>query len=174
MLVRPIWKGAAAGNFKYGRMCNGKSFLPIAIVIHTMAGTLIGTDAWFNNSDNAVSSHYGVGKSGEVHQYVKDDDTAYHVGRVFWPIWKLLEDGVNPNATTLGIEHEGTAVDGLTPAQAEASAHLISVLSGKFSIPLDADHVIRHREIYAKKTCPGVIDVEALIVRAQELSCVTS
>ncbi len=169
-----MWKGAAAGNFKPGRMSNGRSFRPIAICIHVMDGSLVGTDAWFNDPTSVVSSHYGIGKSGQVHQYVKDEDTAYHAGRVFWPTWKLLEDGVNPNATTLGIEHEGMAADGLTPAQAEASAHLISVLSRKYSIPLDGDHVIRHRAIYAKKTCPGVIDVESLIVRAQELLCVTS
>jgi N-acetyl-anhydromuramyl-L-alanine amidase AmpD len=41
-----------------------------------MDGTLAGTDAWFTNPASQVSAQYGIGKNGEVHQYVKEEDTA--------------------------------------------------------------------------------------------------
>jgi len=40
------------------------------IVLHTMAGSLAGTLAHFQNPDTQVSSHYGVGRKGEIYQYV--------------------------------------------------------------------------------------------------------
>ncbi len=51
-------------NFWVGR----KGYRPEAIVIHIMDGTLVGTDSWFANHTSQVSSHYGIGKNGEVHQ----------------------------------------------------------------------------------------------------------
>jgi hypothetical protein len=45
-------------------------FRPEAIVIHIMEGTLGGTDDWFNNPASKVSAHYGIGRNGQVHQYV--------------------------------------------------------------------------------------------------------
>ncbi len=39
-----VWKGSP--NFWSGR----QGHKPEGIVIHIMAGTLIGTDAWFNNT----------------------------------------------------------------------------------------------------------------------------
>jgi N-acetyl-anhydromuramyl-L-alanine amidase AmpD len=59
-------------NFWVGR----KGYRPEAIVIHIMDGTLIGTDSWFANHTSQVSAHYGIGKNGEIHQYVQENDTA--------------------------------------------------------------------------------------------------
>src|SRR5881275_244407 len=97
----------ATTNFVPGR----KGYSPIAIVVHIMEGTLSGTDSWFANPVSQVSAHYGLGKSGEVHQYVKETDTAWHAGRVNAPSWKLIKASgnkyINPNYYTIGIEHEG-------------------------------------------------------------------
>lgn len=58
-----LWKGSP--NFS-----SPKGYKTIAIVDHIMAGTLSGTDSWFANPASQVSSHFSVGKNGEIHQYV--------------------------------------------------------------------------------------------------------
>jgi hypothetical protein len=150
-----IWKGAHSGNFRVGRAGGHR---PEAIVIHIMDGTLVGTDAWFNDPVSSVSAHYGVGKGGAIHQYVQEADTAFHAGIVDRPSWPLIKPGVNPNLYTIGIEHEG--VDGSdypwSPPQMAASIGLVREIAGRWGIPLDAEHVITHHMIRRSKTCPGV------------------
>src|SRR5205814_10677286 len=73
------WIGCAGANFRSGR---APGFKPEAVVIHIMDGTLTGTDSWFNNPQAQVSAHYGIGRGGEVHQYVDEKDTAFHAGTV--------------------------------------------------------------------------------------------
>jgi N-acetylmuramoyl-L-alanine amidase len=151
-------------NFTHGR--RGRK--PIAIVIHIMEGTLTGTDAWFANRASRVSAYYGVGKKGEVHQYVDEHDTAADEGIVDRPSWRLLKHGVNPNYYTLGIEHEGKAGDALTEPQMAASAELIAGIAKRWNIPLDRDHIIGHHEIRFGKPCPGPgVNIDALIERAK-------
>lgn len=143
------------GNFRAGRA----GYKPEAIVIHIMDGSLIGTDEWFANPKSEVSSHYGIGKTGEIHQYVKEEDQAWHAGRVLRASWKLIKAGVNPNAYTIGIEHEGRPLvnDVWPEAMKKASAELIADIAKRNNISLDRDHVIGHYEIYAgKPNCPGV------------------
>jgi hypothetical protein len=148
------WIGCADGNFCKGRPLGLE---PAAIVVHVMDGTLTGTDAWFNDPKAAVSAHYGVGKNGEVHQYVQETDSAFHAGIVVNPMWKGLRQGVNPNFYTVGIEHEGRADDPWPwpAAQLDASAALIAEIAARWSIPLDPLHVTTHHSIRASKTCPG-------------------
>lgn len=149
-----IWKGAHSGNFRAGRP-NGHR--PIAIVIHIMEGSLTGTDAWFNDPVSGVSAHYGVGKGGEIHQYVQEADTAFHAGIVDRPDWSLLKPGVNPNFYTIGIEHEGRDATPYPwpPAQMASSLDLVRDIADRWGIPLDDDHVITHHMIRHSKTCPG-------------------
>ncbi len=130
---------------------------PAAIVIHISEGTLASADAWFDNDHALVSAHYCVGRCGEVHQYVSEEDTAYHAGSPVNPTWRLLRPHVNPNFYTIGIEHEGRAQDRWTDAQYAASAELVGEIARRWSIPLDADHIVMHREIRGNKTCPGFV-----------------
>ena len=130
---------------------------PAAIVIHISEGTLASADAWFANDAAKVSAHYCVGRGGEVHQYVSESDTAYHAGRPVDPTWRLLRPHVNPNFYTLGIEHEGRAQDPWPDAQYIASAQLVAEIAQRWTIPLNADHIVLHREIRANKTCPGFV-----------------
>ena len=80
-----IWKGAV--NYAAGR----RGWTPEAIVIHVMDGSLSGTDSWFNNPASGVSAHYGVGKDGVIHQYVQENDTAFHAGTIVNPVWTGIE-----------------------------------------------------------------------------------
>lgn len=149
-------------------------YRPEALVIHVMEGTLPGTDAWFANPASKVSAHYGLGKGGAVHQYVLDTDQAWHAGRVYSPSWKGIHAGVSPNRYTIGIEHEGRADDVWPEAMLDASATLIRDLCTRWAIPIDRDHVVGHREIYARKTCPGnTVDLAALVKRARRESVAT-
>lgn len=152
--------GAHPRNFSPGRA----GFRPEAIVIHVMDGSLIGTDSWFNDPRSRVSAQYGVGKGGEVHQYVKETDSAFQAGTVVNPRWPLIKRGqsgrgfINPNFYTIGVEHEGK---GLNPAawpqaQLDASVALVADIARRWAIPVDAQHIIPHCDIRSSKPdCPG-------------------
>jgi N-acetylmuramoyl-L-alanine amidase len=170
------WVGCAAGNFRTGRSDHKIE----AIVIHLMDGSLESCDNWFNTplakreaagwKMGPSSAHYGVGKDGAVHQYVHEEDEAYHAGHVQSPSWKHLKPGVNPNLYTVGIEHEGKVEDVWTEAQVASSVQLIAQVAKRWSIPLDRDHVVGHHEIYAPKPCPGPhANLDKLIAMALEV-----
>lgn len=155
-------------NFTSGRI----GFKPEAIVIHIMEGTLAGTDSWFGSTISKVSAHYGIGRNGDIHQYVKEEDTAWHAGRVDHPSWDLIKKGaikqfINPNYYTIGIEHEGNENSDWPESLYQTSASLINDICERNNIPIDRQHIIGHHEIYSLKTCPGhVVDLDKLIVLA--------
>jgi N-acetyl-anhydromuramyl-L-alanine amidase AmpD len=149
--------GCASSNFRSGRPAPNR---PEAIVIHIMAGSLRGTDLWFGNPASSVSAHYGVGKDGTVHQYVREEDTAFHAGTVDRPLWTSIKKTaagtfVNPNYYTIGIEHEGFPDDDWTAAMQASSVALIAEIAARWQIPIDRDHIVRHHEIRLAKPCPG-------------------
>lgn len=156
------WIGCAAENFRSGR----HGFEPRAIVIHIIVGSLESAGLTFRDPRSAVSAHYGVGKSGRVHQFVEETDTAFHAGTVVEPTWRLIDPNVNPNLYTVGIEHEGQPQDTWPDEQYGASAALVREIAARWKIALDRDHVIMHREIRASKTCPGAVDMDRLIREA--------
>lgn len=160
------WKGCHGDNFK-----TSVGTRPIkAIVLHLMDGTLVGTDAWFNDPKSKVSAHYGVGRNGEIHRYVQDNDVAFHAGQVVQPSWSLISHfKPNPNEMTLGIEHEGVADEfdrDFPDAQVSASAALVAALCAKYSIPLEPTYVIGHHEIKATKPCPGNLPRALILQKA--------
>src|SRR5215472_4912721 len=153
--------GCADDNFQPGRPLN---FKPEAIVIHIAVGSLKSVDAQFNDPNSHVSAHYCVAKTGAVHQYVKETDSAFHAGIVVNPTWSLLKPDVNPNFYTIGIEHEGLPDDVWPDAQIDTSAALVGEIAQCWGIPLDDQHVIRHHQIRASKTCPGTFITIAKIL----------
>lgn len=152
-------------NYTAGRM----NYRPEAIVIHIMEGSLSGTDSWFKNRQSSVSAHYGIGTNGEIHQYVQENDTAWHAGRVNAPSWNLIKpvrNGLyrNPNYYTIGIEHEGNENSEWTDTMYESSSSLIAEVAQRWNIPIDRYHIIGHHEIYSLKTCPGFkVDLDKLV-----------
>ena len=151
----------------------GQRSVTTRIVLHLMDGTLAGTDAWFQAVDKQgepvakASAHFGIGKKGEIHQYVPLDCVAWHAGRVADPSVKLPPG--NPNYYSIGIEHEGRAKEHLPLELYIASARLLRALAAKYQIPLDSEHVLLHREIYAKKECPGTLDRGLLLQMAKHI-----
>ena len=156
------WIGCAGDNFRKGR--HGHE--PRAIVIHIIVGSLQAADLTFKDPRSSVSAHYGVGKTGTIHQFVDEADTAFHAGIVVRPTWKLVDPQVNPNYYTIGIEHEGQPQDIWPDEQYATSAALVKEIAARWKIPLDRDHLIPHREIRASKTCPGSADIDRLLREA--------
>ncbi|GAB6154433.1 N-acetylmuramoyl-L-alanine amidase [Desulfosporosinus burensis] len=145
-----IWIGSP--NFS-----SPKGYKIIAIVNHIMSGTLTGTDAWFANPASKVSSHFGIGKNGVIHQYVDIGNPAWANGSVNKPSWPLLIPGVNPNYYTISIEHEGESGNIMPEAQYQATLALHRWLIGKLDIPVTRDNIIGHYRIDSvnRSRCPG-------------------
>ena len=156
--LTPRWVGSP--HFTAGR----GTYRPVSIVIHIAEGSAAAVDSWFRNPASKVSAHYLVTRTGALHQYVREEDTAWHAGRVVRPTWAGIIANVNPNKYTIGIEHEGGANDPWPSAMYERSARLLAEIHCRWSIPLDRAFVVGHREIFAEKTCPGfVVDLDHLI-----------
>lgn len=133
-------------------------YAPKAIVIHVMDGSLTGTFLWFQNPLSGVSSHYGVGLRGEIHQYIQDSDEAWTEGNVRNPSSKIVLSmpHVNPNFFCISIENEGHDLSLGTPEQLNASTSLVASLITQYGIPCDRDHIIGHYEVdsVVKSNCP--------------------
>lgn len=108
-------------------------------------------------------------------QFVAEHDTALHAGRVAEPTAKAFASG-DPNRYTVGIEFEdGGDPEGVSrpDAQYRAGARLIGRIARRWRIGLDRDHVIGHREIFARKSCPGNLDLDRLLGEARALPSLT-
>ena len=150
------WIGSP--NFGYPRGTKGrKGHKVLAIVNHTMEGTLRGTDSHFSSSVNKVSAHFGVGKRGQIHQYVDIHDAAWANGGVREPSWALLPARVNPNLVTVSIEHEGRSGEPLTSEQYKATVELQRWLVKEFSLKVSQDTIIGHHMLNSitRPNCPG-------------------
>lgn len=134
-----IWKGSP--NFGVTRFGNNIEF----IVCHWIVGTLASADAVFANPKSQVSAHYAVG-NGEIHQYVKESNTAWHAGNQ------------TVNRKSIGIEHQGGPNIPITDAVYNTSADLIADICRRYGkrFPLRA-----HREFVAT-ACPGTLDLNKL------------
>jgi N-acetyl-anhydromuramyl-L-alanine amidase AmpD len=113
------------------------------IVIHDTETTYNSTLALFTNPRYKASAHYVVRSSdGHVAQMVPTAHVAWHAGN-----WYV-------NAHSLGIEHEGVAIQGAAWYNEQlyrASARLVRHLAKKFNVPLDRAHIVGHDNI------PGTI-----------------
>lgn len=111
-----IWKGSP--NHYTGRNGYGVTH----ITLHIMVGYLAGTDTTFANSDSQSSAHYGIGSTGEIHQYVSERDGSYS------------DANYMSNCSTISIEHEGGMSDGAVCTQAciDASARLCADIARRY------------------------------------------
>lgn len=111
-----IWKGSP--NHYTGRNGYGVTH----ITLHIMVGYLAGTDSTFANPSSQSSAHYGVGATGEIHQYVAETDGSYS------------DATYASNCSTISIEHEGGMADGAVCTQAciDASARLCADIARRY------------------------------------------
>ena len=146
------WIGANSANYQKGR--GGRQIK--YIVLHWVVGRLEAADATFQDPKRIASAHYGVGDN-EIHQYVKDEDTAYHAGNF------------QVNQESIGIEHEGGPDLPISEATYFTSATLVADLAKRYAIPLDISNIWLHREIKATQ-CPGTLDRERIINMAKTIN----
>lgn len=92
------------------------------LVLHIAQGSYNGTISWQMNPSSQVSSHFVVGKSGQITQMVDTDYTAW-----------TQSDG---NGKWLSVENEGYVPDGLTEAQLDANAKLFARGAAEYGYPL--------------------------------------
>ncbi|MFI7532564.1 N-acetylmuramoyl-L-alanine amidase [Streptosporangium sp. NPDC049376] len=94
------------------------------VVLHIMAGTLTGTDAWFRNPAASASSHFGTSRAGELRQWVDTKDRAWAQG--------------TGNRSWISIENEGRGGDVLTDEQLDACARILAWAHQEHGVPLQA------------------------------------
>ena len=111
-----VWKGSP--NHYEGR--NGYNVTHITL--HVMVGYLAGTDATFASASSQASAHYGIGSTGEIHQYVAESDGSYS------------DANYASNNSTISIEHEGGMSSGAVCTQAciDASARLCADIAKRY------------------------------------------
>jgi N-acetylmuramoyl-L-alanine amidase len=171
-----IRKACAQANFRSGRQGHAVD----AVIIHVIDGSQASCDATFASSslDLKRSAHYSVGRDGEIHQYVDEQDTAFHAGRIQQPTWqglKALTAGgfVNPNLHTIGIEHAGRADDPWLDTMYDTTAELIAGIAARhpnFTAPFSTANIGLHRQIFSGKTCPGsTFQLATLIARIPQV-----
>ncbi|MEW2402118.1 peptidoglycan-binding protein [Streptomyces sp. NPDC046862] len=103
------------------RTLNGQSEVR-GVVVHIMAGTLAGTDAWFRNPAAQASSHFGTGRSGALYQWVSTSDRA----------WAQSAG----NRSWLSVENEGKGGDKLTESQLDRNAQVLAWAHEQYDVPL--------------------------------------
>lgn len=154
-------------NFRVGR-----PGVPDMIVIHIVEGSKQSCIGTFKDPSVQKSAHFLTGKDGSITQFVSTGNTAYANGIVHNPVSELVLARLpkNPNDYTISIENEGFSTADVTDAQYSTLIKLVSFLSKKWNIPLDSTHVIRHREIEALKSCPGLVNVEKILQGARAMA----
>ncbi len=143
-----------ARNFTKGR----QGYKPVMIVNHIMAGYFLGTRSWFDNPNSKTSAHFGISKKGEIDQYVKVEDTAWHANPARNPTIKLpYPTTVNPNLYTIGIEWEGFPGDVPTEEQYQAGLWLHKELLKLVPQKPLRELIVGHYQINSvnRSDCPG-------------------
>lgn len=143
-------------------------YKPMFICWHIADGTYNGTISWEKDSSSRVSSHFVLGKNGEVAQLVPLDMAAWTQGGIRNPTHPYVKShlSVNPNQYCVSIECEGfwkETKGKLTDAQfnsaVELTKHIVSEVKKLYSvdIPIDREHMIGHCEIntVTRSHCPG-------------------
>ncbi|MFZ2882444.1 MAG: N-acetylmuramoyl-L-alanine amidase [Candidatus Moraniibacteriota bacterium] len=145
------WIGANGNNFGVGRSGTKIDM----VILHWIAGTLKSCDATFQSPTRLASAHYGVGNL-EIHQYVKEEDTAWHAGNLAI------------NKRSIGIENEGSPTITITDATYNTLSGLLKDICSRYGIPLDREHIKGHKEVSLKPTaCPGDLDIDRVITLAK-------
>jgi hypothetical protein len=163
------------------------------VILHTMVGSLAGTDGYFRGGGTSSNSHFGTGGAGEVWQW---GDTAFR---------SAASGAANPRS--ISVENadmgpgfaawntkDGNAVPAFTAAQLEANAIICAWAHTEHGVPLDRvpdskpgrrgiayhrlgvpGYAVAGGELWSSavgKLCPAprrIAQVDAVIARARQL-----
>lgn len=160
MLERPIVKVVGVGRDP------DQTRTPIVgTVVHTMDGTLWGTDGWFRRADVPALTDYGIGQDGTI---IKWNGTDWQVGWASGPARSPNGDGARfvarfgvggVNRVLRSIEHEGDQDDPMSEAMWRRSCWLQAAIHAEEAgqTAESYDWNLHHYEFTGKdyKVCPG-------------------
>ena len=141
---------------------------PLFICWHIADGTYNGTISWETNPSSKVSSHFVLGKNGEVTQMVELDRAAWTQGDIKKPSLPYAKQHpeLNPNLYCVSIECEGfwkdtkgKLTDKALESAVELTKHIVAEVKRIYGveIPIDREHIIGHYQINSvtRSHCPG-------------------
>lgn len=99
------------------------------IIHHTAQDSLEQTIKTFTITRTQVSSHYVVGKDGEIVQMLNDYLRSWHAGRGRWG------NDTDLNSASIGIELDNNGSEPFTQSQIESLLVLLKRLKWKYGIP---------------------------------------
>ena len=132
----------------------------VALVLHTVVGTIGSCDSRFTDPASQVSAHYCVGLDGTIHQYVDEV-----IGNGAWANgvlepgnrWEPLFGSENPNHRTISVETEDNGhpvTEPVTEAQFDAVAALFRTVIQP--VWPSITHLVAHCAISPQtRTCPA-------------------
>src|SRR6185312_10522315 len=100
--------------------------------VHTMVGSLAGTDSWFRKLQDGTNSHFGVGGDGTIWQWV---DTAYRSGASYNGNYHLISVECADMGAPFG-PWGGSDVPAFTEAQIDALGSIARWVHDTHGIPL--------------------------------------
>jgi N-acetylmuramoyl-L-alanine amidase/Putative peptidoglycan binding domain len=107
------------------------------VCLHTMVGSLSGTDAFFKaDGYGGTESHFGVGGNGTVYQWQDLEHTADANFKGNWHVISIETADIGPEFAKWDT-NDGNAVPAWTDAQIEALANLVAWCCHTYQIPLD-------------------------------------
>lgn len=116
-----------------------------AVVLHIAEGGFLSSVSYLRQQ--GLSAHFMISEAGSVAQMVSVHDSAWGNGlsykngqwyspdprnKLVHPTWQRIEPGVNPNFTTISIEHAGYHDKPRPKAQIDATIALLKWLAGWF------------------------------------------
>lgn len=168
------------------------------VIIHTMVGSLAGTDGYFRGLTSGVNSTFGTGGDGTIWQWLDTDTRSGASGAANPYSWSIENADMGPGFAPWNTK-DGAAVPALTPQQVEANARICAFAHTEEGVPLERvrDSKAGRRGIAyhllgvpktrgatvsqtggqlwstaAGKVCPAprrVAQVDAIIARAREI-----
>lgn len=149
-------------NYTVGR--SGRKVEMIAI--HHMAGVLSAKRCGdiFKQANRGGSAHYGIGKNGEVEQYVSEKDTA----------WTNSNWDANCKSITIECSNSKRGGDWLVGDKTLNSLiKLVADISKRYKIKLVKGKTVVWHRMYSKTTCPGnylLSKMDYIIKKANEIN----
>lgn len=119
------------------------------IIHHTAQDSLAQTISTFTLPRTQVSSHYVVGRDGEIVQMLNDYLRSWHAGKGRWG------SDTDLNSASIGIELDNNGSEPFTTAQIESLLVLLKRLKWKYGIP--TTNFIGHSDIApSRKVDPSI------------------
>lgn len=121
-------------NLRYGPQWVGTTNFNLrkpnyVVIHHTAQHSVDQTLRTFTLPRTSVSSHYVIGRDGEVYQMLNDYYRSWHAGRGKWG------NDTDLNSSSIGIELDNNGYEPFSEALIESLLDLLAVLKERYNIP---------------------------------------